>query len=181
MTTGTTGTTGNYPEEYKEYFMEVMYDVFINLIQNKQPFRIAITANDNWSIALNPELLAKKVIVLDVADQAMNDSYYDADTGLVFMSTGFDGEQATKYVEVTEVLALLDATTGNPFMVRPFNVSPKKAPKPEMLHNDEKIVLPKTLDGLVQGLVDDGFSEEGARRSVDAFAKHNPELAEKFK
>ena len=170
-----------YDNDFKGYFNEVVYDVIANMVNNQVPFRLVLSTDDDWDKPLPKEVLTNKVLVLDINDQTLEDTYFDDTEKLIRITTGFNGEAYTKLIMTHQVVAVLDITTGQPIVLKPYKnekPSPTTEQVDEVLGDRPKF---KNAIEIIESLMEDGIEKEGAVKSVTALLSNNPQYAEKYK
>jgi len=152
--------------------------VEIMLLEN-EPFRIVLWNNDNWNAPLPKRILESfpTQLVLDIKDQALDDSYIDPATGEIIICTVFDGAEYIKVLEYGEIIAVL-SLDGQPYILNDFAQDKEEE---VLTAKEERVVYePQSVDELVEIVSSEGIPKESAKKSIDCFMKNNPELRERF-
>jgi hypothetical protein len=159
-------------KEIKEVLRESAMSLVEIMLLEKESFRIVLWNNDNWNEPLPQRILEAfpTQLVLDIKEQALEDSYIDPATGEIIICTTFDGNEYLKVLDYGELIAVL-SLEGQPYILNDFP------------QDKEKRVVYKhqLVDELVEMVSSDGIPEEAVKKSVDCFMKNNPKLRERFK
>ena len=132
-------------------------DLAHSFMAQGEPFAILIQNHNDWDQPL-PERLQKETnFIIKIDDQTLEDSYMVEDG--IYVVTDFDGATYEKQFSMCDVAAIYDIDMRVPIMVKGFVEYPERTPK-------RKYGEP---------------SEEDVQRSMECFAKHNPDLFEEKK
>lgn len=164
--------------EIKEVLRESALNLVEILLLEEEPFRLVLWNNDNWSEPLPKRILESfpSQLVLDIKEQALDDSYIDPATGEVVICTLFDGNEYLKILEHGEIIAVL-GIDGQPLILNDF---PQEIDEELLLKEESVIYKPQSVDELVKIVSSEGLPEETVKKSVECFMKNNPKLKEKF-
>jgi len=144
-------------QTYKDILSENIFKMVSDFINFDTDCSIIVQNHNNWNIELPKRLKMQEQFILNVDKQTMENSYIDEDRKIV-INTVFDNVEYSKVFESADIAGIV--YKGNPIMVKPFIETPK-IPTPK-----------KTLNNGVTDEVD----EDGVRKSMEMFKKHNPEL-----
>jgi len=144
-------------EDYKKILSNGIYKVISDYISTDTDCSIIVQNHNNWNIELPDRLKKEQQFILNIDKQTMEDSYIDEDSNIV-INTVFDNVEYSKVFEPADIAGLV--YKGNSIMVKPFIETPK-IPTPK-----------KPLNNGTTNEVD----ENGVRKSMEMFKKHNPEL-----
>jgi hypothetical protein len=141
------------------------------------PFRIVLWNNNNWDTNLPDKIMEAfpVQIVLDIKEMALQNSYTDEATGEIVLSTAFEGSEYQKILNYDEIIAVLDLN-GQPYILNNFQQDQKITL--EDVINDN--FLPRTKNDVIEMVMSDGVPVEAAQRSINAFIKFNPDIAERL-
>ena len=162
-------------EEIKEVLRESAMSLVEILLLEKESFRIVLWNNNNWNEPLPKRILEAfpTQLVLDIKEQALDDSYIDPATGEVIICTIFDGVEYLKVLKHGELIAVL-SIEGNPYILNDF-------PQDKEIVKEERVVYgPQSVEELVEMVSSEGIPEEVVKKSVECFMKNNPKLRERF-
>jgi len=130
----------NFSKDSKEIFNDALQDIILCYIEERIPFKLVIVNIDNWDNPLPKEIMLHKQLVLDITEEALEDSYFDEETQQIVLSTGFNNTQYIKYLDMKEVLGLLSMDSMG-IMIKPFvedlKTKKKLVPDSGILHSYE--------------------------------------------
>jgi hypothetical protein len=164
-------------KETRELMRENAYTLLEMLIMEKSPFRIVIWNADNWNRPLPHSIMDDfpTQLVLDIKEEALDDSFVDEFTGEVIISTMFEGIEHYKTVLYDEIIAILDLD-GQPYLLNNFY------PETDTDTMQFTAVSPTvTKDAIVDMVTSEGVPNEAASKSMETFIKNNPFLKHRLK
>jgi hypothetical protein len=163
--------------EVKETMRENAKALVESMILDRVPFRLVLWNNDNWNMPLPDEIMTSfpTQIVLDIKEQSLDDSFVDENTGEIIISTVFLTKEFHKVVEYDEIIAVLDFT-GQPYILNNFKMEEKITLEQVVQEN----FLPQTKTEVIEMVMSEGIPVESAQRSINAFIKNNPDIAERL-
>lgn len=112
-----------YTEEFKATMDELLFTIVTEYLENEIPFRLIITSEDVWDKPLPSHVInngSNGLMSLDITDQSLEDSYYDHEDDLIWLTTGFDGLAYTRPLDSYDVVGLVDLESKVPVMFKPF-------------------------------------------------------------
>lgn len=112
-----------YTEEFKAHMDELLFTLVTSYLDHEIPFRIVINAEDVWDKPLPTHVInngSNGLMSLDVTGQSLEDSYYDSEDDLIYITTGFDGLAYTRTLDVYDIVGMVDLESKVPIMFKPY-------------------------------------------------------------
>ncbi len=140
-------------DNYKEIVNENIYKMCADFLSCKIPFTILIDNHNNWNNSLPARLSSKKKFLLNIKDQALEDSYVE--NGKIIIITTMEDMEFMKELDHNDISAVAKDDKTAPFISKPFVTYPKIISKGKLGYKlDEEQLLKSTLN----------------------FKKHNPKM-----
>ena len=169
-----------FPEEIKNKMRENLYDVLSELIEYQIPVRIVIWNNNDWDYDLPDSILSNFPVqlTLDIVNETLSDSYVDDEN--IHICTYFGEDPYHKILNKNDLVALIDISTNTPIGIN--NFKPNSPEEIEKELNDIMLeTMPKSKSELIDEISSADIPREAAKRSIDAFIKHNPKIKSALK
>jgi len=146
-----------YTETERAYLSNHMLETVKNLITLQIPFSLAIDNWNNWDEKFPEKLREKDRFMINIKEQALEDSYADESDNIVIV-IDIQGLTYTKKLDISDIHAISFDVEFPPFMLKNYK------DKPEI--KEEKKELKVDID----------MDDEGIKTSMNAFRKYNKEL-----
>jgi len=125
-----------YDDIERDILSNYILDVVRNLIINKIPFALAIDNWNNWSDEFPATLKDKDRFMINIKEQALDDSYADKD--IVDIVIDIQGIEYQKRLDISDIHAVSFDTSLPPFIVKPYkDKPPAPIPKKTLSRNIE--------------------------------------------
>ena len=152
-------------ERLKDLLRVNIYELLVTFIEEQVPFKIILWNRDDWDMPL-PEQTMKNYplqLVLEISGETLSSAEIVDD--MVQIRASFEGNMEwTKIIGYHDTVGII-SLEGNPYQINNFY--------PE--DDDIEQPLRFTKQELLLSLQMDGVLEEDAKRSIEAFAKFNPD------
>lgn len=140
-------------EEYKETIDAALYQMCLEFLMYKLPFTLLLDNHNNWSSQLPDRLRNKEQFLLNIKEQALEDSYVE--DGKIVIITTIDDIEYTKKLDFSDIAAVALSDKTPPILIKGFRTLPEL---PEIEIGNKKA----------------NPTEEGITKSTLVFKKHNP-------
>lgn len=140
--------------EYNETIEAALYQICLEFLMYKLPFTLLIDNHNNWSSPLPDRLRDKEQFLLNIKEQALEDSYIE--DGKIVIVTMIGDTEYTKKLDCCDIGAVSISEKTPPIIMKNFRTLPEVEIKP-----GKQRIEP---------------TEEGIIRSTLVFKKHNPQF-----
>jgi len=139
----------------KDIINESNYNLIKNFILNNISFAMILDNHNNWDYEFPERLKSQKRFIIDIKEQALEDSYIENDKIIIVIE--IDNITYSKELEYADIFAIKEkADSEIPISTRPFAMAPKPIKR-----EGNSFIFP---------------SEEDIQSSMKMFKKYNPKL-----